>query len=69
MQSLADIPVGASVDPLYFLIPPFAFFSAAEVSLRPVNHCRPPAGISVGAPAPIFRLSEPDKTIRSKRTC
>jgi hypothetical protein len=65
---LADIPVGASVDPLFFLIPPFAFFSAAEISLRAVNHCRPPASMSAGAPIPIFRSCEPDKTIRAKRT-
>jgi hypothetical protein len=69
MQSLADIPVGASVDPLFFMTPPFAFFSAAEISLRTVNHIRPPAGMSAGTSAPIFRLSEPDKTIRSTRTC
>ncbi|WP_372524193.1 hypothetical protein [Sulfuricaulis sp.] len=65
---MADIPVGASVDPLFFLIPPFAFFSAAEISLRAVNHCRPPAGMSAGTSAPVFRLSEPNKTIRTKRT-
>jgi hypothetical protein len=65
---LADIPVGASVDPLFFLIPPFAFFSAAEISLRAVNHCRPADGMSAGAPIPIFRHSEPDKTILTKRT-
>jgi len=66
---LADIPVAASVDPVFFLIPPFALFSAAEISLRTVNRCRLPAGMSAGASAPIFRLSEPDKTIRPKRTC
>jgi hypothetical protein len=68
MQSLADIPVEASVDPLLFLIPPFTYFFDAEISARTVNHSRPPAGMSAGTSALIFRLSEPDKTIRTKRT-
>jgi hypothetical protein len=69
MHSLVDIPVGASVNPLFFMTPLFAFFSAAEISLRTANHGRPPTGMAAGTSASIFRLSEPDMNIRTERVC
>jgi hypothetical protein len=64
---LADIPVGALVDTLFFPVAPFVYFSAAEISACAVNHhCLPASGLA-GASAPNFSYLEPDMTTRSRQ--